>query len=236
MSVEGESGFDAEGVAGAESTGFDSGLVEGIPECGGVGCAADQLKTVFTGVAGSSGECGDSGDFDGSGAEKCESFEVFGLLGEGIDDFSGFRALDGDHCGFAGLIGERDSGGEEGFDVNEIFLVVSGIHNHAVGVGGDAVDDDVVYNSAVCVGKHGVLALIVGESGDIVDGHMFEEFEDIFASESEARHVGDVKHSGSVADGLSFGDDRFVLDGEFESGEFDHSSVEAHVVGVEGGC
>jgi hypothetical protein len=35
---------------------------------------------------------------------------------------------------------------------------------------------------------------------------------------------------------LSFGDNGFVLDREFESGEFDHASVEAQVVGVEGGC
>lgn len=51
MSVEGESGFDPKGVARAETAGFDSGFVEGIPECGGVRCAADQFKTVFTGIA-----------------------------------------------------------------------------------------------------------------------------------------------------------------------------------------
>lgn len=236
MSVEGESGFDPEGVAGAKSAGFDPGFVEGIPEGGGVGCAADQFKSIFAGVTGPGGEGGDSGDFDGRGTEKCKGFEVFGLLGEGVNDFGGSGALDGNHCGFARLIGERDSGGEEGFDVREVFLMVCGIHDHAVGVGGDAVDDDVVDDSAIGVGEHGVLPLVIGEGGDIVDRDMFEEFEDIFAAECEASHVGDVKHSGSVANGLSFGDNGFVLDGEFESGEFDHASVEAQVVGVEGGC
>lgn len=201
MSVEGESGFDTEGVSRAKSAGFDSGFVEGIPECGGVRCAADQFKTVFTGIARSCSEGGYSSDFDGRGAEKCEGFEVFRLLGEGVDNFGGSGALDGNHCGFAGLIGERDSGREEGFDVREVFLVVCGIDDHAVGVGSDSVNDNVVNDSASCVGEHGILTLVIGEGGNIVDGDVLEEFEDIFTSEGEASHVGDIKHSGSVANG-----------------------------------
>lgn len=97
--------------------------------------------------------------------------------------------------------------------MNEVFLVVCGIDDHAVGVGSDSVDDNIVNDSASCVGEHGVLTLVIGEGGNIIDGDVFEEFEDIFAAECEASHVGDIKHSGSVANGLSFGDNGFVLNG-----------------------
>lgn len=105
MSVERESGFDAEGVAGAESAGFDASFDEGVPEVGGFGCAADEFKSIFAGVSRSGGEGGDASDFDSGGAEKCESFEVFVLLREGVDEFCGLWPLDSDHGGLAGLVG-----------------------------------------------------------------------------------------------------------------------------------
>lgn len=119
--------------------------------------------------------------------------------------------------------------------MGDVFGVVGGVDDHFEGVISYFVDDDVVDDSPGGVRKHGVLTVIVSEGSNVVSGDVFKEIENSFAFECQAGHMGDIEHPGSVSDSEGLGDNGFVLDWEFKSGEFNHTASEVDVVLVERG-
>ena len=69
---------------------------------------------------------------------------------------------------------------------------------------------------------------------DIVDLDQLEEQVGVGAAQFELAHMVDIKKTGSVPDGVVFGDGAGgILDGQFVAGEFDHAAAEGHVGIVE---
>src|SRR4029077_7425772 len=88
-------------------------------------------------------------------------------------------------------------------------------------VGGEPIDEDVVFDATIFVADHGILGLRNGEFADIVGGDSLEERDSTSSGDSHPPHMAHIEEPDMGTDGMVLVHDSAVLDGHLPSGEID---------------
>ena len=116
---------------------------------------------------------------------------------------------------------------------NQYFIVIftGAINNQKKTISCQTGDNQVVVDTALCIGQQGVTRLTVGQ-GLQVNGHQGFEFSDcVRARDQYLAHMRDIEQSGgSACLQMLLDDARWVLDGHIISGKRNHfgASVKMH--------
>ena len=239
VTVEGERGFQPEGVARAETRGRGAEVCEAVGEGFGGGGGDGDFKSVFAGVSAARDadrnpravktDLSLRGPHEvktaGVGRELREDAGGVGTL-KGEEGFGSVEVSDGDIAGFAG----------DSLDDLSVVLFAGGVEDEDEFVIGEAGEDEVVRGFAFG-GEDETVSERVSGNGAGDEGEEFcEELRGVFAFDPGLSHVGDIEEGGVFAGGVVFLDDAVpVLDGEQVSGEGDDSGVMLFVKVVEGG-
>ena len=231
VTVEAETLLQTQRVAGAEADVLQSELLAGLPE------RLPELLAVLVGhVDFAAARPGVARDRENGVAAR------HGHLAEGVilhlldrlgahllHDLHGQRPLDGELADFvrsvvqllavAGLHAERLA---LGADVVPVLFDVGSIDHQQVGLGVDAIDQQVVHDTATSVGHAGVLHLAVHEFRHVVGRDALQQGEGLGALDPDLPHVAHVEHARTLAHGQVFVVDARELDGHVVARELGH--------------
>ena len=153
------------------------------------------------------------------------------------DFFACVRTLHGDDREIAA---RRDGQSKTAFRIQmaeprDVFLGRAGVHDDAVVVIGEVIDDQVIDHAAFRIQQARIQRLAGnGEFVDVVGDRVLEELARFVAGEIDDAHVRHVEHAGVGAHRVVFVDLRTVIDGHVPAAEIDHACVERKVSGVQG--
>ena len=239
VAVEAQAGFEAEGIAGSETTGLDAvglaALHEGVPHAGSLLVGQVQLKAAGAGVA----RIGD----DDVGVARYLAFAemvkgdlIEGRFGERLEQGFGLRALDRQQRHVVRLVVELDVVAfGKAVEALPVFFEVGRIDHRHEFLLAQAIDQQVVHQAAAVVGQGAVLHTAREELIDIVGSGVLEELPRLRAPHEEFAHMGDIEEAHRLAHGEVFFGDRSVAHRHLEAGEVHHFSAQGGVLVVQRG-
>lgn len=199
VAVERKSGFEAEGIAGAEADGFEAEGRAALEQRAGEGfgeLGADiKFEAILAGIAGA----GDEGavTLDGD-IEKVETFEGGEVEVErGFGDLDSGGALEGELRPVGGGVADGAVKGD-GVVANPLKILedIGGIDDEEEVIGVALIDDEVIDDAAILVAHQGVEGFAVVDTADIIGEEDIEEGGGLRAFDSDFAHVADVEKPG----------------------------------------
>jgi len=223
VAIERVAHFEAQRVAGAESTGLGTGAEELVPAGDSLGGRAEEFEAIFAGVAGAADDCpaGRAGNAIAWGQGLAR--ECFGKGGGRL------RALDRHTGPCVAVVVEGDSIAEMGVHPGEVLIDHRGIDHQEEVVFAATVGDQVIDHAALRVEQDRVLALADSELADVVGQQAVEPLCGGRATDEELPHVGDVENANLLAHGVMLIDDRAVLDRHIPSGKGNEACAKGNV-------
>ncbi len=236
MAIERHSGFQAEGISGAQAAREDDAFAfcqEQIPDDAHFVRRAEDFVAEFAGVAGAGHQALYATDEDVFGFRI-----IFGrqlaAFHQRLQDFLALGSLQRDEAGFFGNIGKDCVFQEMGLHVRHILVMGSSIHHHHVTVFAQMVHDEIVDNAAIFIEHGAVTHAADGEVREIVGQEMVQALQRAFPFENDFAHVGHVENPGFGADSHMFRQDALVILHRHQiAAERYHLSLERHMLVIE---
>ena len=201
MTIEGEPGFEAEGVAGGQAArleikvGLDRNrffLQQTHSHLDGRGREED-FDAVLAGVASAGDE-----DFHNHHVfgDEAEAFEFGDFFGDRTNELHNLGPLDGNHGGLFSATLKLDFEAavvDDGVHMSDNLVSVGTIDDDKKIVGFEAHDDDIIEYAAGFVAHEGVSTLALLHSADAAGADALKELGGVFAFDREPAHMGDIK-------------------------------------------
>ena len=241
MAVKRHTSLKAQGITGSQTSRSQPKRLtcggESLPQFHGISVRHEQLKTIFTGVAGACQQHIHPGD---GNRHRSVVFDLTHrvLIGStsGQQNLLSTRTLHSNQGGFLRLIDELHIKIAQALTHgSEIVINIGGIGHHQELLVTQAVGDEIINDTALIVRQDRVLGAAGLQDRHIGDQRVVEERCGVRSGDAELTHVGEVKDPGAGAHGLMLGNIVSVLERHIPATEVGERGTQFFVDGVQGG-